>query len=142
MGASRIASHGSMHRPRSRRGERAQSEVALMLPLILILVIGVIEVSNALNAYISVVNAARDGARIGSKGGATDPQIQALVQRDLQRLPQTVPTSNITITYPVVSGVNAVKVKACYDHKLLLKVPIVMPSSFTMCSDTTMPKLN
>lgn len=113
-----------------------------MLPLLLILLVGVLEVANAMNAYISVVSAARDGARLGSKGAATSSQIQSLVITDLGRLPQTVPASNVTVTYPSVSGTNSVKVKACYDHKTMLRVPLIMPATFTMCSETTMPKLN
>ncbi len=138
---------GSRHtgqRRRMRQGQRGQAlaELAIMLPLLLILVIGVIEVSNAMNAYISVISAARDGARLGSKGAATTPQIQSLVITDMGRLPNTVPTGNVTVTYPTVAGTNSVKVKACYDHTTLLHVPLVMSGTFTMCSETTMPKLN
>ena len=106
------------------------------------MIVGVLEINNALNAYITVVNAGRDGARLGSKGAATPAAIQALVQKDLERLPNTVPASNITVTYPTVSGVNSVKVEACYDHTTLLQVPIAMPASYQICSSTTMPKLN
>ncbi len=130
--------------PRRRRSERGQAitELAFVLPLILVLVIGVIEVNNALNTYLTVVNAARDGARLGSKGGATTSQIQALVVKDLARLQTTTPASNVTVSYPTVSGTNSVKVQACYDHHTLLKVPLLIPSTFRMCSSTTMPKLN
>jgi Flp pilus assembly protein TadG len=131
-------------KPRTRLGELGQSaaELGMMMPLILILIIGVIEVNNALNAYITVVNSARDGARLGSKGAADETAIQALVIKDLERLPETTPLSNITVTYPTVSGVNAVKVEACYDHATILQVPLLIPSTFTICSQTTMPRLN
>lgn len=131
-------------RPRTRMGEMGQSaaELALMLPLLLTLVIGVIEVNAALNAYITVVNSARDGARLGSKGAAGETEIDALVIKDLERLPQTVSASDVTVTYPTVSGVNAVKVEACYDHQTILQVPLLIPPTFTICSQTTMPKLN
>lgn len=129
---------------RSRRGERGQSavEIGILLPLFLILILGVVEVNAAMNSYISVVNASRDGARLGSKGAATDAAIQALVQKDLARLPNTTPLSNITITYPTVSGTTSVKVKACYDHTTLVGLRIVVPQSFHMCANTTMPRLN
>lgn len=118
------------------------AELAMMLPLILVLIVGVIEMSAAFNTYVSVVSAARDGARLGSKGAATTPQIQALVVKDLGRLRNPTPSSNVTVTYPVVSGVNAVKVRACYDHTTLLQVPLILPNSYHVCSETTMPKLN
>jgi Flp pilus assembly protein TadG len=130
--------------PKVRRGERGQSlaELGIMLPLLLILVLGVIEVNNALNAYITVVNSSRDGARLGSKGAATSSEIQALVVKDLERLPNTTPSSNVTVTYPTVSGVNSVKVESCYDHTTILQVPLLVPQTFRMCAQTTMPKLN
>ena len=73
------------HRPKTRLGELGQSaaELGIMLPLLLILVLGVVEVNNALNAYITVVNSSRDGARLGSKGAASSTEIQALVVKYL-----------------------------------------------------------
>lgn len=129
---------------KSRRGELGQSmvELGIMLPLLLILVIGVIEVNNALNAYITVVNSARDGARLGSKGAASDSEIQALVVKDLERLPQATSPSNVTVTHTTVSDVAAVRVRSCYDHETILQVPLLMPSTFQICSTTTMPELN
>jgi Flp pilus assembly protein TadG len=55
---------------RKRRGERGQSlvELALTLPVLLLLLVGVVEVGNGLNAYLTVVDAAREGARYGITG--------------------------------------------------------------------------
>lgn len=132
-----------------RRGERGQSavELGLILPIFLVLILGVVEVNAAINSYISVVNASRDGARLGSKGAATDTAIRALVKKDLARLPNTTPDSNITITTCTTSPCNAtlgnnVKVEACYDHSTLVGLKLVVPSSFHMCASTTLPKLN
>lgn len=132
-----------LRRIRRSLGERGQAaaELGMMLPLILILMIGVIEVNNVLSNYISVVTSARDGARIGSKGGATTGEIQALVVRDLEQLPGTTPTGNVTVTYPNIGGQDAVRVRACYDHDTLLQVPLLLPSTFQMCSETTMSRL-
>jgi Flp pilus assembly protein TadG len=129
---------------RRRRGQRGQSavEIGIILPIFLVLILGVVEVNSAINSYISVVNASRDGARLGSKGAATTPVIQALVQKDLARLPNTTPASNVTVTYPTVAGINAVKVEACYDHSTLVGLKLIVPKSFHMCASTTMPKLN
>jgi hypothetical protein len=88
------------------------------------------------------VNSARDGARLGSKGSATTPEIQALVVKDLDRLPETASPSDVTVTYPTISGQLSVKVESCYDHHTLLQVPLLIPPTFRMCSSTTMPKLN
>lgn len=129
---------------RSRRAERGQgtAELAMMLPLLLVLLIGIIEVANGFNSYTSVVNASRDGARLGSKGAATDAEIKALVVRDLARLKNITPTSAVTVTHSTVAGTNSVQVRACYTHTTLLHVPLVMPNSMSMCASTTMPTLN
>ncbi len=131
--------------PRAAPGnERGQSlvELGLMLPLILVLVIGVIEVSAAFNSYIAVVSAGRDGARLGSKGAASDSEIQALVVKDLGNLRGTTPASNVTITRPTVNSLPAIEVQACYDHRTLLQVPLILPKIYRLCSQTTMPLLN
>lgn len=125
-----------------RRGERGQSlaELAVLLPLMLVLVVGVVEVSAGFSAYIAVVSAARDGARLGSKAGS-DSGIQALVVKDLGNLRQPTPLSNVTVTHVTLDSRPAIEVQACYDHKTLLHVPIIMPNTFRMCSTTTMPAL-
>lgn len=53
-----------------RRGERGQSlvEFALVLPLFLILVFGIVDFGNALQDYITLSNATREGARLGVTG--------------------------------------------------------------------------
>ena len=68
--------------------ERAQGlvEFGVLLPIVLVMMIGVLELVNAYDHYISVVNASRDGARIGAKGVATDAEIRSLVTNDLSRL--------------------------------------------------------
>jgi Flp pilus assembly protein TadG len=129
---------------RRRRSERGQSaaEIGILLPIFMVIILGVVEVNNALHAYITVVSASRDGARLGSKGAAPDAAIQALVAKDLSRLPNTTPPSNITISHPTIASTNAVKVEACYDHTTLLGLKLVVPKSFHMCASTTMPNLN
>ena len=69
----------SGHAPRRRafrcsRGERGQGivEMGFLLPLFLVIIVGVVEVADGLNAYTTIVDSARDGARLGSKELATD----------------------------------------------------------------------
>jgi Flp pilus assembly protein TadG len=66
-----------------RRSERGQSlvELALMLPVILFLLVGVVEVGNALNAYLTLVDGARDGARWLQRA-ASDDDIRRCGHRD------------------------------------------------------------
>lgn len=129
-------SHGTTRK----RAERGQGlvEMAMLLPLFLVAVIGVVEVAGALNAYITLVDAARDGARLGSKDLATDDQIENLVIIETERLRDPVSTDDISITHTVFNGEDAIRVEVCNDRTLLLNVPLVMPDSFRMCSTTTM----
>jgi hypothetical protein len=55
-----------------RRSQKGQSlvEMAFVLPILLFLAVGIVELGYALNAYIQTVNAAREGARFGSLGGS------------------------------------------------------------------------
>jgi Flp pilus assembly protein TadG len=129
---------------RLRRGrERGQSlvEISLLLPLFLVIIVGLIEIADAMNAYITVTDAARDGARLGSKG-ASDDAVRALVGVETARLRDPVDTNaDVTINHITLSGVDAIEVKVCNQRTLILDVPLVMPDNFDMCSTTTMRKL-
>lgn len=53
------------------REERGQSlvEMAIFLPVVILILVGIVEVSHALAAYLVIANAAREGARFGVAGG-------------------------------------------------------------------------
>ncbi len=128
-----------------RRGERGQSllELSFTLPVLLLLLIGVTEVGNAINSYITVVDAGRDGARLGSKGSASDDQIKNLVVTETGRLANDVdPATDITVERDVVPGSSSIRVTVCYDHPLILGIPLITPDPFRMCSSSTMPSLD
>jgi Flp pilus assembly protein TadG len=116
-------------------------ELALTLPVLLLLLVGLVEVGNALNAYMTVVDVARDGARLGSKGAASDDQIKDLVITETDRLPNGVDRADITVQRNTVPGSQSIRVQVCYDHSLILHVPLVTPDPLRMCSTTTMPRL-
>ena len=110
-----------------RRGERGQSlvELALTLPVILFLLVGVVEVGNALNAYLTVV----DGARVFA---GTDGLARRAADSDI----------TITRDYRVgAAETSAIKVEVCYDHPLILDVLDLVPNPLRMCSTTAMPRL-
>lgn len=127
-------------RAKPRRGERGQSlaETAILLPLFLVLILGVIEVTNAMNAYVTIVSSARDGARLGSKGLATDDEIKALVLTETNRLRNPVTLGDVDVLHTTVDGVDAVRVTVCDDYTLLLGVPILLPDTMRICSATSM----
>lgn len=62
-------------------------EVAFALPMLLLLVVGIVELGFALNAYNQTINAAREGARFGSLGGS-DTAVMSIVQGAASALTQ------------------------------------------------------
>jgi Flp pilus assembly protein TadG len=100
---------------RSDRGAVAV-EFALILPILLTILLGILEFGLAYNAQITITNAAREGARALSIGGATTPfaavsaasaaLTPAVTQADLTISPSACTTAmagqtaTVTIKYP------------------------------------------
>jgi Flp pilus assembly protein TadG len=108
------------------------------LPFFLLFIIGVIEITNGMNTYVTLISSARDGARLGSKGLATDDEIKALVVTETSRLRDAPSLGDVTVVHTTVDGEDAVRVTVCTQYTLLLSVPLVMPDNFQMCSSTSM----
>lgn len=121
---------------------QALAEFALVVPVLLILLVGIFEIGYGLNSYLTVVDAARDGARLGSKGSASDDEIKSLVVQETERLTGGVDVGDITITRDTVPGSSSVAVEVCYDHALIMGVPEILPDPLHMCSTTTMPTVD
>lgn len=131
----------SAWRRRTKAGQSGQSlvELSLVLPVFLLLLAGLVEVGDALNSYLTVVDAARDGARLGSRGQASDATIRYIVVKDMERLRDDIsPASDITIAYDTMPGDDSIKVEVCIDHTLIFPVPGFIPDPIRMCSSTTM----
>jgi Flp pilus assembly protein TadG len=159
-------------RNRRRNRERGQAliEFALTAPILLTLLLGLIELGNGLNSYIKIVSVARDSARLGAQtcSGVTttcDTTLRDLVATEAGSLrgneswvtaswasgsgySGNICTSNgqgVCITHfnnSSSSSTNAVKVRVCYDHPLLVGLPGVIPSPIRMCSAATMRVIN
>jgi Flp pilus assembly protein TadG len=81
---------------RGNHGRRGQSivELALMLPAILLLIVGVIDLGRVYFSYVGIVNAAREGARYGALMPTDLTGIQYHVKQEASSLGLT--NSNIT----------------------------------------------
>jgi len=126
---------------RKDEGEKGQAlaEFALVIPVLLILLVGIFEIGYGLNSYLTVVDAARDGARLGAKGSASDAEIRTLIVRETERLKDGVAAGDITIARDNTPGDSSIEVEVCYDHSLIMGVPMIIPDPLQMCSTTTMP---
>jgi hypothetical protein len=83
MGIRGMRSRGS--RVRNRRGQ-ALAEMAIVLPILLLLVFGIIEMANAWRTFQVVVNAAREGARVAILStGQTAAQREAAIEERVEQ---------------------------------------------------------
>jgi hypothetical protein len=125
-----------------RTGELGQAvvELALVLPIFVTLLAGVIEIGDAINSYITVIDVSRDSARLASKGQATDAQIRNMAAVEMERLDDPFNrVDDMTITHNVVPGDASIRVRVCSNHSLMLPgLSIILEDPFRMCASTTM----
>ena len=139
----------------SRRRERGQSlvELALILPVFLILTLAVVDFGMALRAYVTVTNAAREGARYAVvdcdsssditsiKSKVVDSSSGLLTAADVSLDADSSSSGNqdCTSTLPAAGG--SIKVSATYTYNLItplgnlvtsLSGPITLSTSTTM----------
>jgi Flp pilus assembly protein TadG len=87
-------------------------EFALILPLLLLLLLGILEFTLAVFSYNTVANAAREGARAGVVPDATVEEIEAAVYGR---------ATGVNLTSVAVTLTSAtVTVTVTYDHHLLI----------------------
>jgi Flp pilus assembly protein TadG len=105
-------------------------ELAVVLPLLLILIAGIVDFGFLLQSFQVVTNAAREGARIGVLPGYSTPDIQGRVASyitaaGLSGTPTTT-VNPVTIT-PGGGGASfpGVQVNVWYSHRYLFIGPMV-----------------
>ena len=88
-------------------------EYALIVPILLMLVLGTIDIANIVFSYDTISNAAREGARYG----VIHPTDQAGIASRARDLTEGLQQSSlhINVSYP---GGNTVRVKVIYDAPL------------------------
>lgn len=85
----------------SERGAAAV-EFAILLPLLLMLVLGIIEFGRAYNTQLTLTNAARDGVRVMAIGNNPTAAATA-VQTAAASISTTIPASAVTVSPTVCS---------------------------------------
>ncbi|MBE7325022.1 pilus assembly protein [Nocardioides sp. Y6] len=130
-----------------RRGERgaAAVEFALVLPIFLMLLFGIIDFGYAINRGSIVNNAARDAVREASLGQSA-ADVRAVAQRGVQGLPGTAiavscslpddsPCGNFD-TDAVSNGI--ARVTITYRHEMLTPVGIFFPGGLNLSRQAEM----
>lgn len=117
-------------------------EFAFVLPILLMLLLGVAEVGNMLNAYLTVVEASREGARLVLSEGPS-ANVQGLVNTLTARLPPPLPKADVNPKAgPDPFGNQFVTVEVTYDYHFILgDVPLIrnlFPDPLTLSASTSM----
>lgn len=107
-----------MIRRKGRDGEKGQSlaEFAMVVPIFLILVFAIVDFGMGFHAWITVTNAAREGARIGAVG-ADESTIEDRVLDTVGSLDED--DLQITIVNAGGSPGESVSVDVAYDYELI-----------------------
>jgi len=100
------------------RNEKGQSmvEFALLLPILITILLAIIEFGFMFNAYLSLTNGAREGARLGSVGG-NDAAIVTRVEDVTSHLDPLL--MNIAITPAFRSRGDMITVTVNYDYQFI-----------------------
>ena len=109
---------------RNLKNQKGQAlvELAIILPILLMLVMGILQFGMMLNSYLTIENAAREGARAGIIG-SSDAEIQNLIISTSPSLNPKNLTVSITPTEINRKSGNTLTVKVTYNYDLI--VPII-----------------
>jgi Flp pilus assembly protein TadG len=129
---------------RKRKKQLGQSivEFALVLPMFMIVVLGIIDFGWALRCYIVTTNAAREGARYG----VTGVNQTLITQRTVERSANLLTASNVSVTGAQGAPGTSVSVKVDYYHNYITPLGRLMSAvtggtlsnPLKMTSETTM----
>jgi Flp pilus assembly protein TadG len=125
-----------LNRLRSRSEGNALVEFAMVLPLLLLVIAGIVDFGFTFQRYEVVTNAAREGARIAVLPGYTTADVQARVRTYIEEgLNMSTAQVNAAIGTPLLEAVsitpaggmtfNAARVTVTFTHNYLLLGPIV-----------------
>ncbi|RMD00360.1 pilus assembly protein [Clostridium autoethanogenum] len=101
---------------------QALVEFAIILPILLLIVMGIVQFGMVINSYITIENASREGARAGIIG-STDQEIQYLIVTTSPNLDPKNLTVTITPSESSRRSGDSLIVKVTYKYNLT--VPII-----------------
>lgn len=122
------------------KDQRGQSlvELALVLPLLLVLLAGVLEFGRIFHDYLIITNASREGARVAVLG-SDDSAINDRVSLVTPGLDSTRLQTNITPEPAGRKSGTLTTVEVRYSIPLIFPIiDVVIPNPFTISARTTM----
>ena len=120
------------------RGERGQAivELALFMPLLLVIVMGAVDFGRVFFAYTSVVNAAREGAMCASLGASCPAGYLAVVEDELN---ETLPGGVTATVSPSPIGGPGSTVTVTVTHEFeAITAAILSDRTFPVSASATM----
>jgi Flp pilus assembly protein TadG len=105
------------------KNEKGQSlvEFAILLPLLLLLLMGILEFGIMLNAYLSINNSAREGARLGIVDGS-NLEISELITN----LSTNLNAENLVVTIIPLEGSrksgDTLTVEVVYNYQVIIPI--------------------
>lgn len=112
-------------------------ELAIVLPVILVIIGGIFDFGRIFNAYLVISNGAREGARMAITG-STNNEITNIINQNTS----TLESSQITITInPSTNRISGQSVSVQIDYDVDLVIPIIdiiLPDPFPITSKTVM----
>lgn len=90
-------------------------EFAIILPILLLILIGILEFGMILNSYLTIHSASREGARLAIVGGS-DIEIETLITNMYPNLDVENLTVNITPVEGMRNSGDTITVKVTYNY--------------------------
>ncbi|KRQ86266.1 TadE-like protein [Caloramator mitchellensis] len=100
---------------------QALVEFAIILPILIFIIAGIIEFGMMLNSYLTIQNASREGARYGIMG-ANDSEIIQIVRNISPNLDDSKLGIEITPGEGSRKSGDTINVKVIYDYELIVPV--------------------
>ncbi|GBF10519.1 MAG: TadE/TadG family type IV pilus assembly protein [Tepidibacillus sp.] len=117
---------------------QAMVEFALVFPILLLLLLGILEFGHIFFSYLVIQNATRDGARNGSVW-ATDQEITQIVEQKTEVLDQN--NLSLSISPSPSSRERGERISVVIDYKVPLLAPLwrnILPNPFPITAKTVM----
>lgn len=117
---------------------QAMVEMALVLPILLLLLLGIVEFGRVFNAFISVAHVSREAARAAALG-SSDPEITALALDRAEGLEKD--RLVIQVTPEPSQRARGTGVEVEVDYSVPLIAPLLanlLPNPFPVSAQTTM----
>jgi len=115
---------------------QATVEMALVLPVLLLLLTGIIQFGIIFNAYITVAHASREGARVAAVGGS-DSEITTTV---LQRA-ENLANEQLAVQITPFARTRGTPVTVQVDYSIPVEIPLIadlLPNPFVISAQTVM----